>query len=487
MVQDTKPNVLVIISDHLSTRAVGAYDESRWADTPHIDRIAQRGVIFDNMYTSCPLCAPARASFWTGRYPHDTGVLANGKKVEHADVLANRDVPEDMPTLGASFKEAGYQTIHFGKCHDSGGLRGFAIVPDGQIRSEQVPVAYPENSDTWKDNWAMQRFAEWAAGGFPEPFCCVVDLQNPHNICGWVGEHSSLDGPVGHPQPALDLPELPENFNVADWESLPLPVRYMCCSHIRTGQTAHYTQEDWRYYIDAFRHYSKMADDHVGTIWQLLEQGGVLDDTFVVLMADHGDGMGSHQTATKQVAFYEETMRVPFIVAGPGIEKGGQRIHTLTSLLDLFPGLCECAGIAAPEDLPGRSFAPLLKGEETTREFVAAEWYSEWGYTVSPGRMIRSKDFKYVSYLEGSGGAKDPSGGEQLYDLRQDRFEKVNLATNAAYRAVLLEHRAMLQRHVREQRDPFYAQKVVVDKKWRSHAGGYRHHSGPPAPMADDE
>jgi choline-sulfatase len=101
--------------------------------------------------------------------------------------------------------------------------------------------------------------------------------------------------------------------------------------------------------------------------------------------------------------------------------------------------------------------------------------------------MIRSKDFKYVSYLEGSGGAKDPSGGEQLYDLRQDRFEKVNLATNAAYRAVLLEHRAMLQRHVREQRDPFYAQKVVVDKKWRSHAGGYRHHSGPPAPMADDE
>lgn len=414
MAQNAKPNVLVIISDHLSTRAVGAYDESSWADTPHIDRIAKRGVRFDNMYTSCPLCAPARASFWTGRYPHDTGVLANGKKVEHADILPNRDVPEDMPTLGATFKEAGYQTIHFGKCHDSGALRGFDIVPDGQIKSEQVPAAYPENSDTWKDNWAMQRFAEWAAGGFPEPFCCVVDLQNPHNICGWIGEHSSLDGPVG-------------------------------------------------------------------------EEGGVLDDTFVVLMADHGDGMGSHQTATKQVAFYEETMRVPFIVAGPGVKKGGQRINTLTSLLDLFPGLCEYAGIAAPEDLPGKSFAPLLKAEETTREFVAAEWYSEWGYTVSPGRMIRSKDFKYVSYLEGSGGVDDPTGGEQLYDLRQDRFEVINLATDPTYRAVLLEHRAMLQRHVREQNDPFYAQKVVVDKKWRSHAWGYRHHEGPPAPMAGEE
>ena len=480
-------NILVIISDHLTTRAVGAYGESDWADTPNIDRLAARGVLFDNMYTSCPLCAPARASFWTGRLPHDTGVLANGTKVERPGIVPNGSVPEDMATVGACFRDAGYKTIHFGKCHDSGGLRGFEIVPDGQRKSAPAAEGYPENSDTWKDNWAMDRFAEWAGGGFPDPFCCVVDLQNPHNICGWVGEHSSLDGPVRHPAGAADLPELPANHRVADWENVPPPVRYICCSHIRTGQTAHYTDEDWRYYIDAFRHYSKMADDHVGTVLRLLEEGGVLDDTLVVLMADHGDGMGSHQLATKQVAFYEETMRVPFIVAGPGVPRGGQRIETLASLLDLLPGLADYAGIDVPGDLPGKSFAPLLAGEGGEREFVAAEWYSEWGYTVSPGRMIRSKDFKYVSYLEGSGGADDPTGGEELYDLTRDRGETVNLAADPARRQVLLEHRALLKRHIREQADPFYSYEAVVDEKWRAHPPGYRHHSGPPAPLAAEK
>ena len=476
-------NIVVIVSDHLSTRAVGAYGESDWADTPNIDRLAERGVVFENMYTSYPLCGPSRAAFWTGRFPHDTGVLSNGLRVQDPDILPNASVPEDMPTIGETFKQAGYNTIHFGKCHDSGGLRGFDIVPDGIRESESVPAGYPENNDTWRDHWAMDRFGEWAEGGFPEPFCAVVDLQNPHNICGWIGEHNSLDGPVEHAISPKNLPELPANNKVVNWESLPLPVRYICCSHNRGAQSSHYTDEDWRYYIDAFRHYAKMADEHVGTILRLLEAGGVLDDTLVILMADHGDGMGSHQMATKQVSFYEETARVPFIAAGPGVRSGGQKVAALTSLLDLFPGLCDYAGIQVPDGLPGVSFAPLLQGAVIQREFVVAEWYTEWGCTVSPGRMIRSARFKYTSYLEGSVGAGDPTGGEELYDLDLDRGEMVNLATDTAYCEVLLQHRDMLKRHIRDQADPFYTQKVVVDKRWRSHPPGYQHHSGPTAPM----
>ena len=476
-------NIVVIVSDHLSTRAVGAYGESDWADTPNIDRLAERGVVFENMYTSYPLCGPSRAAFWTGRFPHDTGVLSNGLRVQDPDILPNASVPEDMPTIGETFKRAGYNTIHFGKCHDSGGLRGFDIVPDGIRESESVPAGYPENNDTWRDHWAMDRFGEWAEGGFPEPFCAVVDLQNPHNICGWIGEHNSLDGPVEHAISPKNLPELPANNKVVNWESLPLPVRYICCSHNRGAQSSHYTDEDWRYYIDAFRHYAKMADEHVGTILRLLEAGGVLDDTLVILMADHGDGMGSHQMATKQVSFYEETARVPFITAGPGVRSGGQKVAALTSLLDLFPGLCDYAGIQVPDGLPGVSFAPLLQGAVKQREFVVAEWYTEWGCTVSPGRMIRSARFKYTSYLEGSVGAGDPTGGEELYDLDLDRGEMVNLATDTAYCEVLLQHRDMLKRHIRDQADPFYTQKVVVDKRWRSHPPGYQHHSGPTAPM----
>lgn len=477
------PNIVVIVSDHLTTRAVSAYGESAWADTPNIDRIAARGTIFEKMYTSCPLCAPARASFWTGRFPHQTGVLSNGVRAENPRVIANRTVPADMPTLGSLFRAAGYQTIHFGKTHDSGALRDFEIAAGGERRSEQVPVGYPENSDTWKDNWAMDRFGEWAERGLSEPFLCVVDLQNPHNICGWIGEHSSLDGPVFHPERAVDLPGLPDNHRVSNWQDLPLPIRYICCSHNRAAQTAHYSDEDWRYYIDAFRHYSKMADDHVGTVLQTLEEQGVLDDTLVVLMSDHGDGMGSHQMATKQVSFYEETARVPFIASGPGV-LAGARVQTLTSLLDLLPGLCDYAGIGAPDDVPGISFAPLLRGEPIERECVVSQWYSEWGCTVSPGRMVRSARYKYTSYLEGSEGADDPTGGEELYDLEQDRGEMVNLASDPTHRDALLRHRALLQRHLQEQSDPFYAYEVVAEERWRSHKVGYCHHQGPTAPMA---
>jgi choline-sulfatase len=481
------PNVVIIVSDHLATRAVGAYGESAWADTPHIDGLAQRGVIFENMYTPCPISAPARASFWTGRYPHHTGILHNGLKQEGPGLIPNRPIGPDMPTLGDSLVQAGYTAVHFGKCHDSGALRGFDIVPEQTRRSPQVPKAYPENNDTWRDNYTMDRFGAWADDGFPDKFCCVVDLQNPHNICGWIGAHNSLDGPIKYAPIDGPLPELPANNRVHDWDSLPPSVQYICCSHNRGAQTAHYTDHDWRRYIDAFRHYSKMADDHVGTVLRRLEEGGVLDDTLVIVMADHGDGLGAHQMATKQVSFYEETARVPFIVAGPGAAQG-RRAKGLASLLDLFPGVCDYTGSKAPTDLPGKSWLTLLADNDTPHhDYVASEWYSEWGCTVSPGRMIRTQRFKYVSYLEGSAGIDDPTGGEELYDLELDPGEMNNLAADSSSAPILLQHRALLQQHLRSHDDPFHSLEVVVDRRWRSHKPGYHNHTGPTAPMAATE
>lgn len=478
-------NIMIIVSDHLTTRAVGAYGESEWADTPNIDRLAERGVVFDNVYTACPLCAPARTAFWTGRYPHDTGVLHNGLRQEGPGRLANKSVPEDMPTIGSVFKQAGYETVHFGKCHDSGGLHGFDIVPVESRPSDTIPAAYPENYDTWQDNSTMERFEDWAQAGLEEPFCCVVDLHNPHNICGWIGEHNSLDGPVKYAPLAGPLPALPANNKIKDWYSLPLAVRYICCSHNRAAQTSHYTDYDWQRYIDAFRHYSKLADNHVGMVLQLLEKNDVLEDTLVIVMADHGDGMGSHQMATKQVSFYEETARVPFIVSGPGVTSGAKHVGALTSLLDLFPGLCDYAGLDMPVGLAGKSFAPLLRDTNAEHHaFVAAEWYSEWGCTISPGRMIRSERFKYISYLEGSSGVEDPTGGEELYDLLEDPGEMNNLAARLEYQDILTTHRSILQQHICQQQDPFYAYQVLVDQRWRAHATGYQNHSGPSAPMA---
>ena len=136
----TKPNVLVIIADQLAWRALPAYGDT-FSQTPNIDRIAERAVCFSNCYTPCPLCQPARAAFWTSRYPHETGVLSNGR-THYVPTI-----PTTMPTLGELFRDAGYATHHFGKQHDAGGLRGFTIEPTGKLPVVSDP-AWPLSHET---------------------------------------------------------------------------------------------------------------------------------------------------------------------------------------------------------------------------------------------------------------------------------------------------------------------------------------------------
>ncbi|MHC4874298.1 MAG: sulfatase-like hydrolase/transferase, partial [Planctomycetota bacterium] len=142
---DTPPaNILLIISDQLSATALSAWGNT-YADTPNIDRIIKNGVRFENAYATCPLCQPARASFWTGLYPHQTGVLSNGR------LCPNAEVPESTPTIGSVFSKAGYKTIHFGKEHDAGSLHGFEKIPSEEKKVAEADPAWPVNYDTRRD------------------------------------------------------------------------------------------------------------------------------------------------------------------------------------------------------------------------------------------------------------------------------------------------------------------------------------------------
>jgi choline-sulfatase len=113
-----KKNILVIVTDQLAWRALPVYGD-RYARTQAIDRICDNAAVFDACYTPYPLCQPARASFWTGVYPHETDVLSNGLN------WPVKPVPDSFPAIGDVFKAAGFHTVHFGKKHDAGALRGF--------------------------------------------------------------------------------------------------------------------------------------------------------------------------------------------------------------------------------------------------------------------------------------------------------------------------------------------------------------------------
>jgi choline-sulfatase len=466
---DERPNILIIITDQLAQRAVGCYGD-RWADTPNINSLAAGGVRFSNAYTNCPLCQPSRASFWTGRLPNRTGVTSNGMNYPVPDI------PMSMPTLGELFLIAGYETINFGKRHDAGSLRGFKLVETEELEVE-TPQAWPVNRDSRMDAYTTQKCVEYLHQTHGKPFLAVASLNNPHNICGWVGENAGVHEDM--PIPYGELPPLPENFETDDLKNRPLPVQYLCCSHRRLQQACLWSETNYRHYLAAYYYYLRMVDTQIGQILEALHSTPAGKNTLVVFMSDHGDSMVSHRMVTKQVSFYEETTRIPLIFAGPGLKGHGQLLNDpLVSLLDLLPTLCDYAGIPAPGGLFGKSMMPWLCGERPSswHDYVASEWQTEWGYTVSPGRMVRTRNYKYTKYIEG--------GGEELYDLEKDPGEKRNLARFGHYSKELKEHREILREHVRATRDKFFGLGIKVDKRWRSHPLGYQNHQGLSAPEA---
>jgi len=464
-----RPNILMIFADQLAWRALPAYGNTV-AQTPNIDRIAARAVRFTEAYTPCPLCQPARAAYWTGRYPHETGVLSNGRK-HHVP-----PVPADVPTLGEVLRDAGYVTMHFGKQHDAGSLRGFTVDPQNTLPVTAEP-AWPVNADTLQDRYTTERTVAWlGAYAGPRPYLLVADLNNPHNICGWVGENAGKH--MDHKAAGL-LPPLPDNFEDTDLAKRPLPVQYICCSHRRLAQAAAWTPHNYRHYLAAYYHYLARVDAEIGQILDVLARRDDAGETVVIFTADHGDGMAAHRMVTKQVSFIEETTHVPLMVAGPEALVAADRdVDPLVSLLDLFPTLCELAGSTPPEGLRGRSLAPWLRGESPAPPpYVASEWHTEWGFTISPGRMIRTPRYKYTRYLEGD--------GEELYDLRKDRGETRTLVGVAAHARALAAHRALLAQHLEATADPFLSLAWHVDPRWRSHAPGYANHEGPSAPEVE--
>ena len=458
-------DILLIVTDQLSQQALRTYGNQH-SVTPNIDRLAARGTRFSQCYTPCPLCQPARAAFWTGRFPHETSVLSNGRN------FPVTPVPETMPALGELFATAGYDTAHFGKTHDAGSLRGFRH-DAGTLSVEQEEGPWMLDYETFEDRYATEKTVKYLRTLPPQPFLAVADLQNPHNICSWIGMHQGAheDAPI-----PTELPLPPTNLTVEDFASLPLPVQYICCSHNRQAQAAGWNATNYRYYLAAYYHYLTRVDSEIGRILDALDATPRGRDTLVMLFSDHGDSMGGRGLVTKQVSFYDETTRVPLIVAGAGVGEDVAIDTPLVSLLDLLPTLCDYASIPAPDGLWGRSLLPLLHGETAEpHPYVASEWHTGWGFTIEPGRMLRTPGWKYTRYRE--------ENGEELYDLTHDPGETRNLAGDSACTAVLRAHQALLEEHLTATADPFQTLEPLVDPRWRSHTPGYHHHTGPAAPM----
>jgi arylsulfatase A-like enzyme len=417
-------NFLLILTDQQTWDALSAAGNP-WLRTPAMDSLVERGVLLSRSYCPYPVCSPSRSSIFTGRMPHETGVMVNGKAIA-----------EGIPTLGEVFRAAGYQTVYGGKWHlpkSFDGMTGFEklIGGNGLGRIMDRPLA--------------RRCSEWLLDAPKEPFLMVASFMNPHDICSWIREHpgprsyserSLFPAPPGNM--AVD-PNEPEYLQFHRFESYDLMSQGVgIAAQWREADVAHYRHDYYRM-VEA-------VDHEIGRLLEALKVSGLEDNTLICFASDHGEGMGAHRWVQK-AAFWEETVRVPFLFAGAGVPRRGIIDQTsLATLADIMPTLCDFAGIPAPPDMRGISLRDTLAGNVPSRPFVVSEL--QFRDDFRQGRMLRSARYKYVAF---GGGARP----EQLFDLEEDPGEVRNLAPDSAMRGELERHRTWLNGWLRQSRDRF--------------------------------
>ncbi len=460
-----KPNFLLIQVDQLHNKFLNCYGGK--SESPTIDSIFNNGVGFENCTCQFPLCQPSRACLWTSLYPHETKVLSNGRN------WPCKDVSTKYKTFGEVLSDNGYSTYHFGKRHDANSLRGFTCAKEEEVIIQNTDERFPFNFDTFNDRDCTIKTVNFLKNYKDnKPHCTIVDLINPHNICGWIGENKdNTTLPI-----IEELPQLPENFIFDDINNRSKAIKYICCSHNRQAQVSSWSPIMFRYYIKAYNHYLKTVDNEISIILKTLKERKDYENTIIIFFSDHGDNLAARGCVTKQVAMYEQTVSVPLAFSGPLIKNNKKMIKGLAANLDIIPTILDFANIKIPSYYRGKSLKKNIEQNiDIDREYVYSQWHTEWGYTVSPARMVKSLNYKYIHYLE--------DDYEELYDLKKDPLEKTNIAKKEEYKNTLYKMRKALHSYLKNTNDPYFSLKVNVDKKWRSHKVSYFKHKGIAAPM----
>ncbi len=389
------PNLVLVVCDTLRADHVGCYG-SPLGLTPAMDGLAQRGTRFARVMSCAPTTGPSHATLMTGTYPTRHGVIDN------YGVMA-----EGRPTLAETLREAGYQTAAFvSNCVlRPEGIRGIERGFDSydctlpSVERNRPSEAYRKANDT------TEAVLRWLAREARPPFFLWVHLMEPH-------------GPYEVPDPALldRVPPAPARAG----EPATLPV--LADSFAPGGIPAYQLLGKERRPREYRRRYAARVayvDRYVGRVLEGLPTG----NTVVALLADHGELLGEHGYYFEHgVTLTEPVLRVPLLLAGPGLPAGKQ-VDLPVSNADLGPTLLELAGVSAKAGMQGRSLAPVLKGAsgETRPLFAVSARGKEWGVRVGDLKCVRR---------EGGG-----TGREELFDLAADPGEQRNVAGSRAAEA----------------------------------------------------
>ncbi len=409
-----RPNIIYIMTDQQSATAMSCAGNPD-VHTPNMDKLARRGVRFENAYCAMPLSGPSRGAMFTGHTPGEVGMQANATPMP--DSLRTR-------TLGVLMEQSGYTTAYAGKWH---------------VHTNSLPARQSfgfERLHEHTDYGLAEAAVEFLQRKHAKPFFLVASFDNPHNICEYARKQNLPFATVAEPALA-DCPNLPANFNVAPYDADVLA--YEKSLSYRLYPTANYTPDDWRRYRNAYFRLIEAVDREIGKIIDEIDRQNLWKNTVIIFTSDHGDGSGAHRWNQKTV-LYEEVANVPFIVCLPqGKHAGKVMPQLINNGTDLLPTVCDWAGAAIPAACQGVSFRALTQSgnvQQAHQPYVVTETaFVETGKTQ--GWLVRTARYKYVLYEAGK-------NREMLYDMTTDRGEMQNLAIESRHQEVLKQHRALL-------------------------------------------
>ena len=432
-----QPSVLLIVTDDQRPDAIRALGNDV-VRTPNLDRLVAEGTTFTRAITASPICVASRAELLTGR-----NGLQNGNDDFGFSPKAG------VPSWASVMRDAGYETCYVGKWHTRGrpSTHGYTrtegLFGPGTRRPLTWPLDWKEMPVTGYVGWVFQtdegtQFPERGVGLTPtisEDFAdaAVGFLEEPRD--GPFFLHVNFTAPH---DPLFTPPGLEALYDPAD---VPLPTNFASRHPFDHGnfegrdeKLYHWprTTEETRKGLAVYYAVISHLDAHVGRLLKTLETTGQENETLVIFTSDHGLAMGSHGLRGKQ-NMYQHSIGVPLIFRGPNIDRD-RRTTAQCYLRDLYPTVCDVAGITIPETVQGRSLKPVLDGE-TDQIYDAV-----YGYFRDSQRMIRTDEWKYVVYPQ--------VGREQLFHLNDDPDELRNLADDPAQTEV----RADLQQRLNEWR-----------------------------------
>lgn len=440
-----RPNFLVILIDDLRFDEFGAGGHP-YMKTPHIDRIAHEGALFERAFHTTPICSPNRASILTGQYASRHGIIDNVAR----DAASHR-----LPNYHLELQRLGYETAHIGKWHmgndgkprpgydfwvsyDGHGRlidpklnengryvqhRGYVTDIMNAMASDFVRKKHERPWSLFFAHKAVHPDAEQAADGtftiFKEGGYRVADRHKDLYRDAVFPKKPNMLAPA---EVVKQKPAWAEAFELKSSEK----------SRALLDALYSGTQEEIRLRACMMA----AVDEGVGILFDALESTGQLDNTFILFLGDNGFFFGEHGLGPERRFAYEEGIRSPFIARYPRGIKAGSRYRDLVICQDIAPTLLELAGGKPGKQIQGRSLHPLLSGKRVGwRKSFLIEYWAEnampWLVGMSY-KAVRTDRHKYIRWVNRS------RNGEldELYDLEKDPFELANVVRRTAYRAV---------------------------------------------------